>query len=82
MTQMFDACGEFPFEYWNARYGNVVVLGVIIKMIKSSSFMIDTKISIKPEMNPPLESGNTIFAKRLKKPQPTMVAASSNSPLI
>ena len=82
MATQLEACGQFWFWYWNARYGSVEVLGVMIRMIRSNSFIMETKISMKPEIKPPLDRGNTILTKRLKKPAPSMVAASSSSPLI
>ena len=54
MATQLDAWGELPFWYWKARYGSVEVVGVMIRMIRSSSFMMDTKISMKPERKPPL----------------------------
>ena len=75
MATQLEACGQFWFWYWNARYGSVEVFGVMIRMIRSNSFIMETKISMKPEIKPPLDRGNTILTKRLKKPAPSMVAA-------
>ena len=44
-----------PDVYKRQRYGSVEVLGVMIRMIRSNSFMMETQISMKPEIKPPLD---------------------------
>ena len=58
------------------------MLGEIRITSRSSSFITAMKISIKPLMKPPLDSGNTIRLNRVIKPAFSIWAASSSSTLI
>ena len=57
----------------------VRVSGVIMMMIRSSSFAMEMNVSMKPEIKPFFANGSTILPMRCQKLAPLMSAASSSS---